>query len=93
MKKLIAAVVFGAGLVAGVEAAPKDTVSQADLKALIERIAKLEAENKAQAKRISELENQDKQMAKWMKAQDYQATEQNKKFELQTETLSRIATS
>lgn len=91
MKKLIAAVVFASGLVAGVEAAPEASVSQADIKALIERIAALEAANKAQAQRIAELENMDKQVEKWMKAQDYKVTEQNKKFELQTERLSKIA--
>ena len=48
-----------AGIVAsGAWAAPNDPVTQADLKALVERIAKLEAENKAQAARIAELEGQ-----------------------------------
>lgn len=56
MKKLILAAVFACGLVAVVEAAPSDVVTQADLKALIQRINNLEAENKAQAKRIAELE-------------------------------------
>ena len=63
MKKLIAAVVFAAGLVTGVEAAPTDAVTKADLQALIERLTKLEAENKAQAKRIAELEAADKKVA------------------------------
>ena len=63
MKKLIAAVVFAAGLVTGVEAAPTDAVTKADLQALIERIAKLEAQNQAQAKRIAELEAADKKVA------------------------------
>ena len=56
MKKMMVAAVFAAGLVAGVEAAPTDAVTKADLHVLIERLAKLEAENKAQAKRIAELE-------------------------------------
>ena len=60
MKKLMVAAVFAAGLVAGVEAAPTDAVTKADLQVLIERLAKLEAENKAQAKRIAELEAADK---------------------------------
>ena len=93
MKKLIVAMTFAVGLVAGVEAAPEASVSQADIKALIERIAALEAANKAQAQRIAELENTDKQVEKWMKAQDTKVTEQNKKFELQTEKLSKIASS
>lgn len=56
MKKILIAAVFAASLVCSIEAAPTDVVTQADLKALIERISKLEAENKAQAKRIAELE-------------------------------------
>jgi len=56
MKKLMLSALFMTGLVAGIEAAPTDTVTQADLKALIERINKLEAENKAQAQKIAELE-------------------------------------
>lgn len=49
------AALFAIGTVAAVEAAPTDAVSQADLKALIERISKLEAENKAQAAKIAVL--------------------------------------
>lgn len=56
MKKMLISALFACGLVAAVEAAPADTVTQADLQALIERIAKLEAENKAQAAKIAELE-------------------------------------
>ena len=41
-------------------AAPADAVTKEDLKALIERISKLEAENKAQAARIAELEGKTK---------------------------------
>ena len=37
-------------------AAPAEAVTKEDLKALIERISKLEAENKTQAARIAELE-------------------------------------
>ena len=91
MKRIIIAALFAVGIVAGLEAAPTDVVTQADIQALLERLNKLEAENKAQAKRIAELENQDKQVEKWMKAQDYKVTEHEKKFELQTEKLGRIA--
>lgn len=56
MKKLVLAALFAMGTVAAIEAAPTDAVTQADLKALIERISKLEAENKAQAAKIAELE-------------------------------------
>ena len=56
MKRLMLAALFAIGTVAAVEAAPTDAVTQADLKALIERISKLEAENKAQAAKIAELE-------------------------------------
>ena len=56
MKNLMIAAVFATGVCAAVEAAPTDTVTQADLKALIERVTNLEAQNKAQAKRIAELE-------------------------------------
>lgn len=56
MKNLIVAAFVATGVVAGLEAAPTDAVTQADLQALIQRIAKLEMENKAQADRIAELE-------------------------------------
>ena len=62
MKRLILAAVFAMGLVAAVEA-QEAAVTQADIKAIIERLNKLEAENKAQAKRIAELENQNKALA------------------------------
>ena len=64
MKKLMLAALFATGIYAGVEAAPTDAVTQADLKVLIERIAKLEAENKAQAAKIQELEKRDNAIAK-----------------------------
>jgi len=91
IRKLVFAAVFAAGMIAAAEAAPTDSVTQADLSALLERLSKLEAENKAQAQRIAELENQEQQINKWMKSQDLKATEQDKKFELQTETLGKIA--
>ena len=91
MKKLIVAAVFAAGLMTGVEAAPTDPVTQADLQALIERIAKLEAQNQAQAKRIAELEAGGKAAEKKLAAAEMKLTESDKKFELQTQTLSRIA--
>lgn len=115
MKNAILAVIFAVSMAGAVEASPADAVTQADLQALIERIARLETENAAQAKRIAELEvqrgefaklssenaeqakriaqleDQKAQFNKWMVDQDLKATEQVKKFELQTETLSRIA--
>ena len=62
MKKLIIAALFATGLVAGIEAAPTDNVTQADLQAVLERISRLEAENKAQAKKIAELEGKNKEL-------------------------------
>ena len=56
MKKLILSAMFAVGAAIGVEAAPTDAVTQADLQAIIQRLNQLEAENKAQAKRIAELE-------------------------------------
>ena len=91
MKKMIIAGVFALGLLTGIEAAPTDTVTQADLQALIERITKLEAENKAQAKRIAELEASGKQVTEKVAAAEIKLTEQNKKFELQTNKLSQMA--
>ena len=63
MKKILIAGAFAVSLLTGVEAAPTDNVTQADLKALIERITKLEAQNQAQAKRIAELEAGAKKVA------------------------------
>ncbi len=56
MKNLLLAAMFAGGVCAAVEAAPTDTVTKADLQALIERLNRLEAENKAQAAKIAELE-------------------------------------
>ena len=83
MKKLMVVAVFAAGLVAGVEAAPTDAVTKADLQVLIERLAKLEAENKAQAQRIAELEAAGRKV-------EMKVSEQDKKFELQTEKLGQV---
>ena len=63
MKKLILAAVFAVGAAIGVEAAPTDNVTKADLQAIIERLARLEAENKAQAQKIAELEGRNKALA------------------------------
>ena len=63
MKKMILSALFACGLVAGIEAAPEDPVTQADLQAIFERLASLEAANKAQAERIAELENQNRELA------------------------------
>lgn len=58
MKKLMISAVLAGAVAVGLEAAPDTAVTQADLKALIERISKLEAENKAQAEKIALLEKQ-----------------------------------
>lgn len=91
MKKVLVAFGFALSVVAGIEAAPTDTVTQADLKVLLDRLSKLEAENKAQAARIAELENQDKQMRKWVDSQNLKVAEQDKKWELQNDRLSQVA--
>ena len=62
MKRLLLSALFAAGLVAGIEAAPEDAVTQADLQAIFERLTRLEAENKAQAERIAELETQNREL-------------------------------
>ena len=62
MKRLLLSALFAAGLVAGIEAAPEDAVTQADLQAIFERLTRLEAENKAQAERIAELESQNREL-------------------------------
>ena len=56
MKKLLCGALAVVSCWAAVGAEGEAAVTQADLKALIERIAKLEAENKAQAVKIAELE-------------------------------------
>ncbi|MCQ2388829.1 MAG: hypothetical protein MJ138_03880, partial [Kiritimatiellae bacterium] len=56
MKKVLIALVAATSFAAAVEAAPADTVTQADLQAILKRISQLEAENKAQAAKIAELE-------------------------------------
>lgn len=56
MGKLLFTAFVAGGLSAVCLAAPDDVVTQADLKALIDRISQLESENRAQAKRIAELE-------------------------------------
>ena len=74
MKKLILSALFATGLVAGIEAAPTDTVTQADLQAIIQRLNKLEAENKAQAARIAELEGRNKALVEQAAAEKKVAT-------------------
>jgi len=64
MKKMILAALFAFGTIIGIEAAPTDAVTQADLQAIIARLAKLEAENKAQAAKIAELEGKNRELAK-----------------------------
>ena len=56
MKKVLLTTMFCAGLVAAVEAAPTDVVTQADLQALRALIEQQNAKIEAQAKRIAELE-------------------------------------
>ena len=56
MKKILLTTMFCAGLVAAVEAAPTDAVTQADLQALRALIEQQNAKIEAQAKRIAELE-------------------------------------
>ena len=56
MKKTLITMGFAAGLVAAVEAAPTDVVTQADLQALKALIQQQNAKIEAQAKRIAELE-------------------------------------
>ena len=63
MKKLLLAALFAFGIAVGVEAAPTDNVTQADLQAIIQRLNKLEAENKAQADKIAELEGRNRELA------------------------------
>ena len=60
MKNVVISALFAFGVVVGLEAAPTDSVTQADLQAIIERLNKLEAENKAQAAKIAELEGKNK---------------------------------
>ncbi|MGN0843141.1 MAG: hypothetical protein ACI4QF_07740 [Kiritimatiellia bacterium] len=67
----VAAVAFSCLSAIGAEA--DAAVTQADLKALIERIAKLEAENKAQAQKIAELEGKVVKPAASPKADDASA--------------------
>ena len=67
----VAAVAFSGLSAIGAEA--DAAVTQADLKALIERIAKLEAENKAQAQKIAELEGKVVKPAASPKADDASA--------------------
>lgn len=90
MKRLVLAVIFATSLVAAVEAQEK-MVSQADLQAIIQRLNKLEAENQAQAKRIVELEASAKATEQKLQQAEMKVSESTKKFELQTATLSKIA--
>ena len=69
MKKIVISAMFAFGLMVGVEAAPTDVVTQADLKVLLERLSALEAQNKAQAKRIAELEANSKTVATKLETQ------------------------
>ena len=74
MKKIILSALIATGLVAGIEAAPTDTVTQADLQPNIQRLNKLEAVNKAQAARIAELEGKNKALVEQAAAEKKVAT-------------------
>jgi hypothetical protein len=63
MKKMFLAAAVASACLIGLEAAPSDAVTKADLQAIIARLAKLEAENKAQAARIAELEGRNAALA------------------------------
>ena len=91
MKKLILSALFATGLVAGIEAAPTETFTQADLQAIIQRLNLLEAENKAQAKRIAELERA--QQTNVCRIDDFgrRATQLARKFEIQAARMSTMA--
>ena len=91
MKKFVLGVVFAFGAFVGIEAAPADVVTQADLKVLLERLSALEAQNKAQAARIAELEANSKTVSKKLEATATKVNEESKKFELQNEKLSQLA--
>ena len=62
MKKIMLAALFAVGAAIGLEAAPTDAVTQADLQAIIQRLNALEAQNKEQAKKIAELEGRNKEL-------------------------------
>ena len=64
MKKIVLSALFAFGVVVGIEAAPTDTVTQADLQVILQRLSALEAQNKEQAKRIAELEGKNAELAK-----------------------------
>ena len=91
MKKLILSALFATGLVAGIEAAPTETFTQADLQAIIQRLNQLEAENKAQAERIAELERA--QQTNVCRIDDFgrRATQIDRKFEIQAARMSKMA--
>lgn len=64
MKKLLVSALCAGGIAAaGWAQEVEASVTQADLKALIERISKLEAENRAQAQKIAELEGKTEKSA------------------------------
>ena len=63
MRSWIVSAVVIISSVASIGAAPTDVVTKADLKAIIERLDKLEKENKAQAERIAELEAKNRSLA------------------------------
>ncbi len=91
MKRFFVTVLIALGVAVGLEAASTDAVTQADIKVLLDRLSKLEAENQAQAARIAELESQDKQIKKWVESQNLKVAEQDKKWELQNDRLSQMA--
>ena len=60
MRKILLAASLVCGFVSMSNAEQAATVTQADLKAIVERLNRLEAENKAQAQRIADLESQNR---------------------------------
>ena len=91
MRRAAVALTMAVGVVAGVEAAPEDAVTQADLKVLLERMAKLEAENKAQAARIAELENAGRTAFKKLEVAEKKMAATEEKVERQAQTLGSVA--
>ncbi|MDY3228981.1 MAG: hypothetical protein SOW92_04940 [Kiritimatiellia bacterium] len=73
MKYLMCVIAVAFSCLSAIGAEADAAVTQADLKALIERIAKLEAENKAQAQKIAELEGKVVKPAASPKADDASA--------------------
>jgi len=92
IRHILFAVLFAIGGIAGVEAAPTDVVTQADLQALLARLGELEKINKAQAEKISQLEKVQNENVARINDFGKQATEINREFKLQTDRLTQMST-